>query len=309
MVSKSSRAVALLVLLSVLLGACVWNEPVATNQAAVWSDGGKLGACVEPGIYTDLNTFVDLIEVNKDTFPFEVSDPEVATVDNQLVGVTVSLQVRRNTDCESMKGMLTNFPALRENNQQIIDLLTPLVAEGMKNGVRAFNLDGLLSDRNGLSEAIRTSIEDDAKKYYIEVVGVQVKNVALNADYARLLQDKANLTVQRDTKIKERDIIQQNAANQQFEQEQLAITLGKQLEAEKAKTAVEVEVAKREGEKTAASQQVYSSNPQAFELEKLRLMAQILGKGTIYFIPEGTTLSTFLGGLTTPVVQPAPATP
>lgn len=284
------------VVLSIALSACVFNEPVNSNQQAVWNDGGQLGECVGPGIYTNLGAFVELVQVNLDTFAFEVSDPEVATIDNQLVSVTVSLQVRRDADsCEAIKGMLKNYPAIKDDNNAVINLLTPLIAEGMKNGVRGFKLDGLLSDRNGLSEAIRQSVQQDASKYYLNIVGVQVKNVGLAPDYVAKLQETANLTAQRELKIKEQEVLKQTALNAQFEQEQRAITLAKQLEAEKKQTDIEVEVATREGKKTAASQQVYSANPQAFELEKLRLMQKIFGDKTIYFLPQGTNLSLLLG--------------
>lgn len=299
----------LMVVLSALLGACVFNEPVATNQVAVWSNGGKLEGCVGPGVYTGdiLNAFQELIQVSADTMALEFSDPEVATSDNQLVGLAVSMQVRRATDdCEAIKRMLERFPALKEDTNAVQNLLIPLVAEGMKNGVRAYTLDSLLSDRNGLSQAIQDSVETDLKQYSLVVVGVQIKNVDISDDYAKILNERANLTAERDKLIRQQEVIKQTSANAQFEQEQLAITLAKQLEAEKAKTAIEVEIAKREGEKTAASQQVYSLNPQAYELEKLRLMAALFNKGTVYFIPTGTTLSTFLGGLTAPIIQPTP---
>lgn len=290
------KALIVFAVMSMVLSGCVLNEQVSTNEQAMWVDGGKATECVGPGIYTNLGTFVDLVQIRNDTMNFVISDPEVATSNNQLVGVEVAVQVRRRTDCESMKGILTNYPAIRDDDNAVLSLITPSVSEGMKNGVRKFTLDSLLSDRNGLSDSIRDSLETDANKFYLEVIGLQVKNVALAPEYAKLLQDTANLTAQRDLKLKEQDVLKQTALNSQFEQEQRALTLAKQLEAEKKQTDIEVEIATREGKKTAASQQVYSANPQAFELEKLRLMQKIFGDKTIYFLPQGTNLSLLLGG-------------
>lgn len=68
-----------------------------------------------------------------------------------------------------------------------------------------------------------------------------------------------------------------------------------QLEAEKAKTQIEVEIAKREGAKTAAAQEVYTLNPQAFALEQLRLLDNIFDGSQVYYIPEGTDLTGIFG--------------
>jgi hypothetical protein len=286
------------------MSGCVLNEQVSTNERAMWVDGGNATECVGPGIYTNLSTFIDLVQIRNDTMNFVISDPEVATSKSQLVGVEVAVQVRRRTDCDSMRGILTNYPAIRDDDNAVLSLITPSVAEGMKNGVRKFTLDELLSDRNGLSDSIRESLEADANKFYLEVIGLQVKNVALAPEYAKLLQETANLTAQRDLKLKEQDVIKQTAANSQFEQEQRALTLSKQLDAEKKQTEIEVEIATREGKKTEASQKVYAQNSQAFELEKLRLMQKMFSDKTIYFLPMGTDLSLLWGNNS---VVPVPA--
>ncbi len=305
------RTFAVLALLTVLLGACVWNEPVGTSEQAVWVDGGKPGQCVGPGVYTGdiLNAYQELHQIRIDTMNFVISDPEVATSNNQLVGVDIGIQVRRKADCESLVGMLTNYPAIANDDAQVLNLITPSVLEGMKNGVRGFELNALLSDRNGLGSAINDSVAKDVNKFGLEIIAVQVKNVALAPAYVQILQETSNLSAQKDLKLREQDVIRQAAANAQFEQEQKALTLAKQLVAEQKQTEIDVEIAKREGAKTAASQQVYSLNPQAFELEKLRLMAKIFGDKTTYFLPFGTDVTMLMNGFMNNVTPVPTAVP
>lgn len=314
MKTKAVSSMIGLLFLTVLLGACVWNEPVGTSEMAVWIDGGKPGQCVGPGVYTGdiLNAYQELHQIRIDTMNFVISDPEVATSNSQLVGVEIGIQVKRKPNCESLVEMLTSYPAIAGDDQQVLNLITPSVLEGMKNGVRGFDLNSLLSDRNGLGSAINNSVAKDVSKFGIEVIAVQVKNVALAPAYAQILQETSNLSAQKDLKLREQDVIRQTAANAQFEQEQKALTLSKQLEAEKKQTEIDVEIAKREGAKTAASQQVYSLNPQAFELEKLRLMAKIFSDKTVYFLPFGTDINMLMNGFmsgTTPTTAVPIPTP
>jgi len=282
--------------IAVALTGCFFNEPVGQDQQAVKLDGGKFVECVGSGIHTDLGPFADLVQISSRTINFLVSDPQVATKDSQLVGVELAVQVRRKTDCESMQSILRNWPSVIDNDDSMRLLVEPATLEAIKVGTREFSLDELLNDRNKLADGIRGSLIDDAGKFSSEIVNVQVKNVQIDDNYAQLLQQKANLTAEREVKVRQQEIIRQDASNQQLEQTQQAETYRKQLEAEKAKTDIEVEIAKREGSVIAAQNQVYSLNPQAFEIKRLELLAKVLGdKATMYFIPQGTSLSVLLG--------------
>ena len=85
-----------------------------------------------------------------------------------------------------------------------------------------------------------------------------------------------------------------------FELQQQALVKEEQLILEVAETLVQLEIAGRRGAVIAEEKEVYSDNPEAFELERLRLMAELFGTGTVYFIPEGTELTSFfnVGGTT-----------
>lgn len=300
----------LLVLTWVMLASagCYFQDGVAANQVGLQMDGGRVNNCVGAGIYTDFNFFADLRQIPADTSVFEYSDPQVSTNDKQLVGVTVTVQVRRKTDCDSLRNLVSNWSSIADNNEQMGKLIGSLVNSSMKVGVYQFSLDSLLADRNGLAGKIEGDLRTELAKSSIEVTNVSIKDVAINAAYAKVLDDKALLTVQIETEKRKQDLIKQQAENARLEQDQKALTLAAQLSAEQAKTKVELEIAARDGALTSERNKVYQLNPAALELERLKLLQGVLGdKATIYFITPGTNISLLLGqfsGTPVPVIGP-----
>ncbi len=287
----------LFVLLSVVLTGCFINDDVKTDQSGVIVDGGKIKSCVGPGVYSDNGLFTDLREVSNATLTFEVADPQVATKDSQLVGISVTIQARRNGDCVSLTNLLTNWPALTADDP-LIAVISATANEAMKVGTRQFTLTQLLDDRNGLSTAIKDALEIDAGKYSTTIINVSIKNVDLDPKYADVLQQKALLTAQIEAALREQDLIKQQAANDTLAQEQKTLVLLAQLDTEKAQTAVQVEIATRAGKVVEAANNVYLINPAAFELEKLARLKEVLGdKAVIYFVNENTDLTLLLSNI------------
>jgi hypothetical protein len=287
----------LVLALPLILTACFINDDVKTDQSGVIVNGGKITDCVGPGVYTRWGLFQDLVEVSNGTVTFEVSDPQVATKDSQLVSVIVTIQARRNSDCDSLKNLLTNWPALVDDTN-LINTITATTNEAIKVGTRQFDLTQLLNDRVGLSTAIETALESDSNKYSTTIINVTIKDVGLDPKYAEVLQQKALLTAQIEAALREQDLIKQQAANDTLAQEQKTLVLLAQLETEKAQTAVQVEIATRAGNVVEAANNVYLINPAAFQLEKLRLLKEVLGdKAVIYFVNENTDLTLLLSNI------------
>lgn len=304
---KTALGLFFVLVLSFVLAGCFINDDVKTDQSGVVVDGGKIERCVGPGVHTDWGFFADLREVSNATLTFEVVDPEVATFDSQLVGISVTIQARRNNDCESLTNLLTNWPALIDD-EQLKAVISATANEAMKVGTRQFTLTQLLDDRNGLATAIKLSLEADAEKYSTTIINVSIKNVGLDPKYAAVLQEKALYTVQIEAALREQDLIRQQAANDKLRQEQKTLILQAQLETEKAQTAVQVEIATRAGKVVEAANNVYLINPAAFELEKLARLKEILGdKAVIYFIDENTDLTLLLSNIAGGVL-PVPST-
>lgn len=287
---------------------CYFNQEVQSNQIAVKLYKNQIESVADKpgGVYSAMTCFYcDLRAVDIDTQTFSVEDPEVLTADNQAVGVKITIQARRKSDNDSIKNLLTNWSLLADNDQ-FKGTISATAREGMKNGVRGFTLTQLLDDRNGLADAIRGQLEEDAKKYSAEIVNVTVENIGPSEEYMKILSDTANLKAQTDQAKRRQDLINQQASNDILAQQQRVKVADEQVKAEQAETLVQVEIAKRQGEVIAAQNSVYSLNPQAFELKRLELLKDVLNNKTIMFIPEGTDLNTFINGLTGNVVPVGP---
>lgn len=296
MKSLSKYLVTFFMIITMLsLTGCYWNEVLNPNQMAVQLKGGKIDNIVGPGgKYSDSGFYADLLVIDVDTLTFSVEDPEVLTSDNQAVGMKITIQARRNSDNKSIENLVTNWYALIDNTR-LMEVIAATAREGMKNGVRGFTLAQLLDDRNGLGDAIKKQLELDAQKYSADIINVTVENVAPSAEYMKILSDKANLSAETAKELERQKLIEQTAQNNVLQANKDVEVKTAQLSVEKAKTAVEVEIAKREGEKTAAANSVYALNPQAFALEQLRLLDNIFGDSTVYYIPEGSDLTAIFG--------------
>lgn len=276
-----------------LLTGCYLNDEVNTNQVGVKLDKNKIIEVVGPGVYTEAMCFYcDLKEIDVDTQTFSVEDPEVLTSDNQAIGLKVTIQARRKRDDQSVKNILTNWSALTDNTN-LVNTISATAREGMKNGVRGFTLATLLDDRNQLAEAISKQLEEDAAKYSVDIVNVTIENVAPSQEYMAILSETANLKAQTEQEKRRQDLINQKAANSILEQQKRVDVANAQVLAERAETLVQVEIASRAGKVVAAQNQVYVDNPQAFILEKLRLLKDVFSNKTVMFIPEGMNMNTF----------------
>lgn len=286
------RMVSIFVMAAILLTGCYWNKEVDTHEVGAQFDKNAVRVCAGPGVYTDLGWFADLRKYSVATLTFEVEDPEVATKDNQLVGIRITIQARRMSDCDSVKSFFSNWANLIDDTK-LIETIDATAREGLKNGARLYTLTDLLNDRNKLADAVQEQVAQDAAEYSTEIINVTVENVALDPAYAKVLQETAKLKAEEDYQARRQSLIQQQAKTDLFERQQAQLVLAEQLKVEEAKTNVEVEIAEREGQKIAAANQVYIDNPAAFTLEQLKLMQSMFGEGTVYFIPQGTSLSTY----------------
>lgn len=280
--------------LTLILSGCYWNNEVATNQMGVQLNKNKIVTVVGAGVYSDSGYFSDLKVTDVDTKTFSVEDAEVLTSDNQAVGVKITIQARRKSDNESIENLFTNWTALIDN-QALIDTISATAREGLKNGVRGYTLPQLLDDRNGLADAIRKQLELDSLKYGVEIANVTVENISPSVEYMGILSQTANIKAETDKELQRQTLVKQTSLTNIVESEQKVLAKKAQLLAEQAETDVQVEIAKRAGEVTKAQNVVYTDNPQAFELEKLRLLEKLFSGKTVYYIPAGTDLTGIFG--------------
>jgi len=287
--------IVIVMVLAFLLSGCYINKEVSPSEVGIQLVRNKIQDCTGAGVFTGWGLWDDLRVVSMNTLTFKVTDPEVATADNQLVGIEITIQARRNGDCDSVKNLLTNWSTLT-NDESLTNVITATALEGIKVGTRQFTLAQLLDDRNGLSGKISEGIEQDAAKYSTGIINVTVSNIALAPEYSKMMQDKALLTAEIDLELRRQDVIKQKASNDRLEQDQRAAVLAQKLFAEQAQTAVDVEIASREGKKVAANYQVYLDNPAAYQLALLDRYGTIFGdKSVFYFLPTGTDMTMLFG--------------
>lgn len=281
-------------LCSTLLSGCYWRDEIGRNEVGAKFFENRLVECVPSGVYTDTRVQADLAKYSVDALTFEVEDPEVATSDNQLVGVRFTVQALRKSDCESIKSFFQNWSRLLDDTA-LIEAIDATAREALKSGVRQFTLTRLLDDRDGLGEAIRAALSENASAYNVEIRTITVENVALDPEYAAILQETAALKAQEDFALRSQALAEQQAETDLFKLQQKQLVAAEQLKLEQAQTLVDVEIANRAGQVTAASQQVYELNARAYSLAVLERLAEIFEGKTTYFIPEGTDLTTLFG--------------
>jgi hypothetical protein len=249
-----------------------------------------------------------------------VEDPEVLTRDNQAVGVKITIQAVRKSDRESVENIFTRWNSIRDD-QNLINTISATAREGMKVGTRNYTLSQLLDNRSGITNAegntagladdIQAALEEDVAKYSVEIINVTVENIAPSAQYMEILSQTANLTAQTEQEKRRQELINQQAANNILEQQKRVEVAEAQLLAEQAETSVQVELAERKGEVIAAQNAVYSLNPQAYELERLRLLKEVLGDKSVFYLPSDailTLLQNFGSNVAPLPVAPVPQT-
>lgn len=308
MKSKFSKmlVVFFVLLAPMILGGCYLNADVQQNEVAVQLFKNEIQAIGGAGVYSDMRFFSDLKTVNVGTQTFSVNDPEVLTSDNQAVNLTVTIQARRLSDHDSIINLLQNWSSMTDD-ATMVSVVTSTAREGMKNGVRGFTLEQLLDDRNGLANAIRDQLEQDASKYSVQIVNVTIENIGVDPSYMAVLNEKAILRAQTERELERQQLINQTAENDILQAQQSTSVLEEQLLQQQAQTNIDVEIARREGLKITEAYLPYIENPELLNLKQLELMQGILGEGTVYFIPENTNLNAFFNALTGTSYIPIPS--
>lgn len=303
--NKFRSAMLLVVMLSFLLTGCVFNEDVKANQIGVMLVRNKIDSVLGAGVYTNMGFFSDLKTVSIDTLTFSVEDPEVLTSDNQAVGAVITIQGRRMSDDASIINIVTNWNSLT-NDENLVKTVSATAREGLKNSIRGFSLTQLLDDRNGLANRITEQLELDASKYSFEVINVTVENISVDPKYMEVLNTKAILRAETEKELERQKLIKQKAENDILQAQYDVTVLNEQTKVQIAQTEYDLEIAQREGKMIEAVNKVYTLNPQAFQLEQLRLLKELFGTGTVYFIPQGTDLTSFFNSTGTTILPVAP---
>jgi len=125
---------------------------------------------------------------------------------------------------------------------------------------------------------------------------VGIDNISVDQSYLDGLKAKSQAQIQREIQAENAETEREKArlAAELAGQETLRVQA--QLETEKAKTDIALEVADRDKKVSAKRNEVWSISPEAYELERIRLMSEAFDDADkIYFIPEGQDITLYLG--------------
>lgn len=286
------KSILFLFVAALLIAACVWNDEVQPNEVGQITDAGRHLRCVGPGLQNEGGFYTGLSTYRIDPMTFNVINASVATKDTQIVSVEITVQARRKADCPATQALYTKWASMLDD-QNVVNAVSAVAAQAIKSGVRNYTLNGLLDDRDGLGLSILSELLEQPIAEVIEFISVAVPNVDVDDTYEALLQERNNLREQVNVEAQRQAVIQQEYANRVFEQEQAELALIAQLEREKAQTAVDVEIATRQGDVTEAQNAIYETNQQAFELRRLQLLKDVFNNKTVIIVPENSDLNLF----------------
>ena len=168
-----------------------------------------------------------------------------------------------------------------------------------KNVTTRYTLDQLLG--TGSSEAGgRSVVQSDLfellapelHEFGVDLLDIRVSNFAPDQAYLDLLKEKAQVGLRQ-------EIAQQRT-----------LQLNEELKQEEAQTQIELERARRQNEVNQELSRVYDTSDRYFELERLRLLQDVIGDSDkMYFIPQGADLTLILSGQESQILPQSSVTP
>lgn len=282
------KRIALLVLLAmatVFCCSCYYNAEIESNEVGIQMDDGvSVSSVVGAGRYTKMKWYADIVAMDISTKKIVLAIDDVSTSDKQTVGVEVLAEVNRKPDENSVRTLWKNYNAVAKSDEH----LTALVQDMMRSPVNKVSTQMTVDEMLGVadSDKTRATMENDIfgilepllSSRGIALTAFQVMNISVDPQYQAKLQEKSTAAIEIELA------------------EQKAKQLEKQLEQEQAQTEIDLEKARRANLVAEEEAKVYETSKEAYELKRLELMKDMLGESDkVYFIPEGSDITLFLG--------------
>lgn len=278
------KKVILLVLALLSLSGCYYKRVVDESEVGlVMTDGVKVDQVVYAGRYTDMSYYAEMVEIDVSGISAVWADPDLVTKDKQPIGIELALSFARNRTAESIMNMYQKYKSEALNNDALTDLVLSRVPGVAKAITTQYSLDEMLGIGGDIG---RAQVEDDLfellngklSELGVELRSVSIKNIAPAESYMALLQEKSNARI-------EVEVAQEKTK-----------MLAEKLLQETAQTDIDLEVARRENLVAEEKAKVFEESDRVYELERLRLLANVLGDtDKVYFIPEGTDITLYIG--------------
>jgi hypothetical protein len=250
------------------------------------NDGMKISQVVGPGLYSNGRWFAKKRNLNCSALTIEWEDPDLWTKDKQPVKFKVAVTFARQKDSKSVTNMWNNYNIEARNDEALAKLVLNRIPRVAKQITTRFTLDEMLGiadtqeqvkGREALQDAMFELLAKELNEFGVQLMDIGANDIGADPGYVAKLTEKATSKVAVELAV------------------QKTKQLNEQVLQEKAQTLVEMEIARRENSVAAEKNKVYQFNPQAYELEKLRIMGTVFGnKDKIWIIPKGTDLNLFM---------------
>jgi len=278
-----------LVLLSVLLSGC-YNKTIDSSSSGVKTSSGKVEEIVSAGWYFNMNPMAGMNVIDHSAKTFSWYDPDLVTQDKQPIGISMSITVQRSTKNEDVKEMWNTYRSESTSDSALEQQVLGRVPGVAKAITTKYTLDEMLgvvegvetSGRQRVTEDVNVMLTAELAEIYVKVLDVRITNIEVDPAYLDLLKQKAQAAVSQElsretTSLRQQELLQEEAVTQ-----------------------IELEKARRDRLVEEERANVYKNSPELLELEKMRIWAQAMGQGSVYFIPSDANL--FMSG--TPNVVP-----
>ena len=281
-----------LLTISVLGGGCYCNARIAESEVGlVMPDGVRVSDVVGPGLYTDAGFYSDIQSIDASAKTLVWDDPDLVTADKQPIGLALGVTYARMRDTDSVKQLWSQYRAEATDDVALEQQVFNRIARVAKSVTAKYTLNEMLgvsgaesTGRQVVTQDLFELLESELAEVKIQLLDVGINNISPSSDYLGLLEQKSNAQVAV-------EVAQEETKR-----------LHEQLEQERAQTEIDIEKARRDNLVNEELSKVYEQSPQYFELERLRLLQDVVGDNDkMYFIPDGTDLTLILGADVIPV--------
>jgi len=168
------------IIILVIILAVVFLRQINQYERGIMLTMGKYSGMKEPGWRVVVPIFQRMIKVDTRIKAVDVPDQNAITRDNVSVGVNAVIYYRvMNPELAVLK--VENF----------FFAVSQLAQTTMRNVVGEVELDQLLTERDSLSERIRTIVDQATDGWGVKVENVELKDISLPGDMARTIAKQA----------------------------------------------------------------------------------------------------------------------
>lgn len=129
---------------------CTIGAPVGENEVGLdLDDGVQVSRVLPPGRHRNTSLLAGLQIVNVGVLTRNWEDPDLATRDKQLIGLTLSVSFSRKSDSESIVAAYRQYRNESLNDDALSNLVLSRVSEAAKSATVKYTIDELLGVTGG----------------------------------------------------------------------------------------------------------------------------------------------------------------